>query len=454
MTCSDIVSSTLPLTRIMVLESGIEDYLHVIKPVTPALAEFVLLNYDKVIDSFVYPLENIVSYADVKQLGNFQIYRNIEEKENSTSKQYHQSGKFASELTRAGVYEKVPKEIKNIKFWRKKREKITKNIEEMRQDIVATTNTSHGGALTGKTMFLINDRVISYGILNLVTIPNKGTSFVLNGNLEQLNLLLPKIDVSRTKAITAKNIAQSITFYRTDGNLDKIWTGLERLERGTCWHWLSSFRGALFHYAWARGPQNRRRRQFRHGKNILEEEQSEGNYVVATFLYVIMWGESKMKAVKHIDDDGLDDKDRRSNSANVDGTITLRSLEIEICVIEVSRTPQVSDYTHFVEDRVKITINLKKMFRYIINKNPTGNMSELMLLNLYGMQFYGSKTTSCISNGQKRFEKYGDRVMTTEELNDENGANVDACKISQTDREQYNKIVYQNSAKFRRLQEV
>ena len=66
-------------------------------------------------------------------------------------------------------------------------------------------------------MFLINDRVISYGILNLVTIPNKGTSFVLNGNLEQLNLLLPKIDVSRTKAITAKNIAQSITFYRTDG---------------------------------------------------------------------------------------------------------------------------------------------------------------------------------------------------------------------------------------------
>ncbi|KAI7854256.1 hypothetical protein BDC45DRAFT_133335 [Circinella umbellata] len=135
-------------------------------------------------------------------------------------------------------------------------------------------------------------------------------------------LLLPKIDVSHTKAITAKNIAKSITepmkLPSTDLQLLEILKeSLKEAKKDKKDKLKKAVSKVINVY----------RRQFLHGKNILEEEQSEGNYV-ATFLYpifdhlfrdcadyVIMWGESKMKAVKYIlDDDGLDDKDRRSNT--------------------------------------------------------------------------------------------------------------------------------------------
>ena len=84
-----------------------------------------------------------------------------------------------------------------------------------------------------------------------------------------------------------------------------------------------------------------------------------------------------MKSVQQIDNDVLDDGERRSTSTNVDGKATLSATGIDLCIIEVSGPPQVKDYTHFVNDRRNLAVNMKKAFRYIIYKNRSATKDLL-----------------------------------------------------------------------------
>ena len=99
-----------------------------------------------------------------------------------------------------------------------------------------------------------------------------------------------------------------------------------------------------------------------------------------------------MDSIKFMDNDDLDDGDRRATSANVDGYLSMISKGIDLMVVEVSRAPLVSDYTHFLNDRTKIALSLKKMFQYLIQKNPMGFKSVLSNIKLYGVQFYRKST--------------------------------------------------------------
>ncbi|KAI7854255.1 hypothetical protein BDC45DRAFT_535696 [Circinella umbellata] len=89
-------------------------------------SEFILLNSDEVIDSFVNPLESIVSYAAVKQLVISKFTETMKKKKIQDyilNKRDVNWNSLANSINRS-----------------KEREKITKNVEEMRQDIVAATN--------------------------------------------------------------------------------------------------------------------------------------------------------------------------------------------------------------------------------------------------------------------------------------------------------------------------
>ncbi|KAI7851613.1 hypothetical protein BDC45DRAFT_445268 [Circinella umbellata] len=102
-------------------------------------------------------------------------------------------------------------------------------------------------------------------------------------------------------------------------------------------------------------------------------------------------GETKIKSAQLIDNDVLDDGERRSSSTNVDGKITLSATGLELCIIEVSGPPEVKDYTHFINDRRKLAVNMKKAFRFIIYKNKFGTKQMLKRMTIYGLQFYEHK---------------------------------------------------------------
>lgn len=96
-------------------------------------------------------------------------------------------------------------------------------------------------------------------------------------------------------------------------------------------------------------------------------------------------GEGATQSEAQIDNEALDDGDRRTIGNQVDGRYTWTALETEICVVEISGPPTQKDHTHFVGDRNKIAKSLKKIMK-AINKT-TG--TPISCFHLVGVQFYG-----------------------------------------------------------------
>ena len=107
------------------------------------------------------------------------------------------------------------------------------------------------------------------------------------------------------------------------------------------------------------------------------------------FFFCYRRGETKLKAAQNIDNDALDDGERRCSSTNIDGKITTTKANAEILLFEISGPPLVRDYLHFIGDRKKLALNMKKIIHDIINSQATGKKSLLFKIQIYGLHFYG-----------------------------------------------------------------
>ncbi|ORX60639.1 hypothetical protein DM01DRAFT_1332768 [Hesseltinella vesiculosa] len=67
----------------------------------------------------------------------------------------------------------------------------------------------------------------------------------------------------------------------------------------------------------------------------------------------------------------LDDHERRSNGANIDMIVTHEPSNLEIAILEVSGPPAVPSHKHYLDDRQKLAVNLKKN----VQKDP-GNVFQ------------------------------------------------------------------------------
>ncbi|KAI7857983.1 hypothetical protein BDC45DRAFT_499803 [Circinella umbellata] len=101
-----------------------------------------------------------------------------------------------------------------------------------------------------------------------------------------------------------------------------------------------------------------------------------------------MWGEGSLRAAKEMDDRKLNDDERRSKGPTTDGIIIYESSGLEVAIIEVSGPPQNGQHIHFVGDRNKIAINLKKTMKKILEKHPSANKAVLSKISLLGVQIY------------------------------------------------------------------
>ncbi|ORX44290.1 hypothetical protein DM01DRAFT_1411378 [Hesseltinella vesiculosa] len=141
-----------------------------------------------------------------------------------------------------------------------------------------------------------------------------------------------------------------------------------------------------------------------HGvSNDLERKQTEYNYIMS-FLYPLlrrllrgcpqletMWGEASLAASQEMNNRKLDDHDRRSNGANIDMIVTHEPSSLEIAILEVSGSPAVPNYKHFLDDRQKLAINLKKMYKKILATYSNANPATLSRLSPIGIQVYQHK---------------------------------------------------------------
>lgn len=110
-----------------------------------------------------------------------------------------------------------------------------------------------------------------------------------------------------------------------------------------------------------------------------------------TGLIFIDWlirGEGSLRAAKDMDDRKLNDDERRSKGPSTDAIIIYDSSGLEVGIVEVSGPPENGQHAHFIGDRNKIAINLKKSMKKIIEKNPNTNQAVLSKIALPGIQIY------------------------------------------------------------------
>ena len=84
--------------------------------------------------------------------------------------------------------------------------------------------------------------------------------------------------------------------------------------------------------------------------------------------YYLTRGEGSLHGAKEMDDRKLNDDERRSKGPNTDGIIIYDSSGLKVAIIEVSGPPENGHHAHFIGDRNKIAINLKKSMKKIIEK--------------------------------------------------------------------------------------
>jgi len=132
--------------------------------------------------------------------------------------------------------------------------------------------------------------------------------------------------------------------------------------------------------------------------NLLLDKMSEGTYIVNVvgpilFEFFIKnkrswyasYGETCLKASAKDRNLQKSDNERRSTGRKIDAIITLREEDEEFSIIEVSGPPAKKDWSHFKDDRMKLTKILKTLINRLAELRPN---SDITSVRLYGLQSY------------------------------------------------------------------
>lgn len=84
----------------------------------------------------------------------------------------------------------------------------------------------------------------------------------------------------------------------------------------------------------------------------------------------------------------LADNDRRHHGASIDAIITHLATGLEVGIVEVSGPPTMPCHSHFIDDREKIAVNLKKILKRILATYTTANFNILAKIMPIGIQVY------------------------------------------------------------------
>ncbi|RHZ81460.1 hypothetical protein Glove_120g147 [Diversispora epigaea] len=142
------------------------------------------------------------------------------------------------------------------------------------------------------------------------------------------------------------------------------------------------------------------REQFPNGNNLLEEDQTEGNYIIQFVSQVFimlfkdksvlkyMWGESTLRCSAFLFNRSLRDDDRRCSGNKIDAIFSIVEMNfLEFSTLEVSGPPSCLDHTHYVGDKNKTAKMLKIILNYIKIKYP-GDFQVFRRIKVYGVQIY------------------------------------------------------------------
>ncbi|KAG2225790.1 hypothetical protein INT45_011458 [Circinella minor] len=312
----------------------------------------------------------------------------------------------------------------------------TRRIEELRERIAKRTLETRKKSTVIDTDKLKKDikkwseakptsvEVLCYGIIDSVIEPNPGTMKILDNNTDQLISIQPKTPINQHEAFMVKKYASQVlqslfvdnpqSFYEqfkyvireakniyTNNNntpnhdIHNNHENIETLTRKTKKRVIKIIN--VYRHQLKRNGKNMLLSpmnfvDFKKYKLRLKRRRFHENCEKNSFLkpligplfntllrgeddLEIMWGETKLKAAQNMDSDDLDDGHRRCSSANIDGKITTTKADVEIALFEVSGPPLVRDYSHFIGDRKKLALNMKKILHDIINRHTTGKKS-------------------------------------------------------------------------------
>ncbi|CAG8602636.1 4335_t:CDS:2, partial [Scutellospora calospora] len=131
--------------------------------------------------------------------------------------------------------------------------------------------------------------------------------------------------------------------------------------------------------------------------NLLLEPISEETYIVSVLAPIlnkffiknkkswrVQYGGTFLKANTRDCNAQKEDK-HRSPGRKIDTIITLKEEDEEFSIVEVSGPPSKQDWTHFKEDRMKITKMLKTLMNKFAELRPNSNIRPV---KLYAMQSY------------------------------------------------------------------
>ncbi|CAG8705895.1 10150_t:CDS:2, partial [Cetraspora pellucida] len=132
--------------------------------------------------------------------------------------------------------------------------------------------------------------------------------------------------------------------------------------------------------------------------NLLLEPISEGTYIVSVLAPILnkffiknkkswraQYGDTCLKASARDCNAQKEDDKHRSPGRKIDTIITLKEEDEEFSIVEVSGPLSKQDWTHFKEDRIKITKMLKTLMNRFAELRPSSN---IRMVKLYAMQSY------------------------------------------------------------------
>lgn len=98
---------------------------------------------------------------------------------------------------------------------------------------------------------------------------------------------------------------------------------------------------------------------------------------VSDFPFIGYRGKASLNTSKEINDKLNTYAEGPPNGSNADGIITHVLKDLELYIVGVSRLQGKNNHTHYINDRNKIAINLKKMILMILRRCATSNPSTL-----------------------------------------------------------------------------
>jgi hypothetical protein len=99
-------------------------------------------------------------------------------------------------------------------------------------------------------------------------------------------------------------------------------------------------------------------------------------------------GEACLKSAAKQQNQKLYDDARRAGGPKIDAIVSVSSLQCEVGLIEVSGPPCMTSHTHFLNDKRKIAVNLKKVLN-TLRTQYDGGRKEFQQVKVFGIQFYG-----------------------------------------------------------------